>query len=89
MEKKVPEVKHTFEYPPPEQPQSVLAVQNGGADFTVVDRKQMIQGTEERHESKQQALRGTGVKTFIVDGLNRASLSFGSYFQSNVLQWPP
>ena len=31
------------------------------ADFTVVDRKKIRKGTTERHESKQQALRGTGV----------------------------
>ena len=43
------------------QPQSALAVQDGQADFTVVDRKKMRKGTTERHESKQQALRGARV----------------------------
>ena len=42
------------------QPQSALAVQEG-ADFKVVDRKKMRKGTTERHESIQQALRGTEV----------------------------
>ena len=35
-------------------------MQDGGADFTVVDRKKMRKGTTERSGSKQQALRGTG-----------------------------
>ena len=43
-----------------EQSQSALPVQDGGADFTVVDRKKMRKGTTERHERKQQALRGMG-----------------------------
>ena len=43
-----------------EQPQSAPAVQNEGADFTVVNRKKMRKGTTERLESKQHALRGTG-----------------------------
>ena len=42
------------------QPQSALAVQDGGADFTVVDSKKMRMGTTERHESKQQAQREMG-----------------------------
>lgn len=37
-----------------------LAVQDEGADFTVVDRKKKKESTE-RHESKQQLQRGTGV----------------------------
>ena len=45
----------------PEQPQSALAVRDEIADFTVVDRKKMRKGSTEAHESKQQALRGTGV----------------------------
>ena len=36
-------------------------MQDGGADFTVVEIKKMRKGTAERHESKQQALRGMGV----------------------------
>ena len=36
-------------------------MQDEGADFTVVDRKKMRKGITERHESKKQALRGTGV----------------------------
>ena len=36
-------------------------MQDGGADFTVVDRKKMRKGTAERSGSKQQALRRTGV----------------------------
>ena len=36
-------------------------MQDGGADFTVVDRKKMRNGTTERRECKQQALRGTVV----------------------------
>ena len=44
-----------------EQSQSTLAVQDGGADFTVIDRKKMRKGTTQRSGSKQQALRGTGV----------------------------
>ena len=43
------------------QPQSALAVEDGGADLTIVDIKKMRKGTTERHESKQQAPRGTGV----------------------------
>ena len=35
-----------------EQPQSALAVQDGGADFTVVDRKKTRKGSTVRHESK-------------------------------------
>ena len=37
-----------------EQSQSTLAVQDGGADFMVVDRKEMKKGTTERSRSKQQ-----------------------------------
>ena len=44
-----------------EQPQSALFEQDGGADFTVVDRNKIRKGTTERRESKQQALRGMGV----------------------------
>ena len=44
-----------------ETSQSTLVVQDGGADFTVVDRKKMRKGTTERSGSKLQALRGTGV----------------------------
>ena len=44
-----------------EQSQSTLAVQDGGADFTVVGRKKMRKGITESSGSKQQALRGTGV----------------------------
>ena len=47
-----------------EQSQSTLAVQDGGADFTVVDRKKMRKGTRERSGSKQHALRGTGVNIY-------------------------
>ena len=36
-------------------------MQDGGADFTVADRKKMRKGTTERSGSKHQALRGTGV----------------------------
>ena len=36
-------------------------MQNEEADFTVVDRKKKIKVSRERHESKQQAQRGTGV----------------------------
>ena len=61
--------------------------QDGGADFTVVDRKKMRKGTTERRESNQQALRGTGGN---IDRrwLQQASLSFRSHSQSKVLQWP-
>ena len=44
-----------------EQSQYTLAVQDGGADFTVFDRKKMRKGTTERSGSEQQALRGTWV----------------------------
>ena len=44
-----------------DKPQSAAAVQNEEADFTVVDRKKKIKVSKERHESKQQAQRGTGV----------------------------
>ena len=44
-----------------EQSQSTLAVPDDGADFTVVDRQKIRNGTTERSGSKQQALRGTGV----------------------------
>ena len=44
-----------------ESSQFSVAVQDGGADFTVVDNKKMRKGITERSESKQQALRGTGV----------------------------
>ena len=36
-------------------------MQDGSADFTVVDMNKMRKGTTERSGSKQQALRGTGV----------------------------
>ena len=36
-------------------------MQDGGADFTVVDRKKMRKGIIERHECKQQAMGITGV----------------------------
>ena len=42
-----------------DHPQSVLAVQNEGADFTVVDRKTKRKVSTDRNESKAQ--RGTGV----------------------------
>ena len=45
----------------PEQPQSAPDVQDGRADFTVVDRKKMRKGTTEMDYSKQKALRLTGV----------------------------
>ena len=44
-----------------DKPQSAPAVQNDKADFTVVDRKKKRKVSTERHESKQQAQRGTGV----------------------------
>ena len=44
-----------------DQPQSALAVQNEGADFTVVDRKRKRKLSTERHLSKLQAERRTGV----------------------------
>ena len=51
--------------PPPhgrvDKPQSAPAVQNEEADFTVVDRKKKRKASRERHESKQQAQRETGV----------------------------
>ena len=43
------------------KPKSALAVQDGGVHFTVVNRKKMRNGTTERHESKQKALRVMGV----------------------------
>ena len=36
-------------------------MQDGGANFTVVNRKKMRKGTTEKSGSKQQALRGTGM----------------------------
>ena len=44
-----------------DKPQSASAVQNEEADFTVVDRKKKRKESRERHESKQQAQRGTRV----------------------------
>ena len=64
------------------KPQSAPAVQNEEADFTVVDRRKKIKVSRERHESKQQAQRGTS----IVDGPHQASQSVGSRFQCKVLQ---
>ena len=44
-----------------DKPQSEPAVQNEEADFTVVERKKKRKVFTERHESKQQAQKGTGV----------------------------
>ena len=44
-----------------DKPQSAPAVQNEEADFTLVDRKRKRKVSRERHESKQQAKRGTWV----------------------------
>ena len=44
----------------PEQPQSVLAVQDGGADFTIVYRKKMRMGATEGIEQTAGAERNGG-----------------------------